>query len=168
MSETVMVKAKVIHYPGLCAACCQPSGKSYPIQANFIYGGESLTYATEIPLCEEHHRIASRKSPLEKLTQKAAGVLGLVLAVSSGLGLMRFWADEPAWARFGMAPVAGLCLGFTLAALIYFFVAPRMASPASKKIRQCVRIMACHPRQGTLELAMENAAFAAACRELNA
>lgn len=126
-------------FPAKCVVCLASATKEYMLMKVFSrYRGATIAVKAYIPMCDEHFAKASFKKPAEKLL---GGVGALVVAVIIGLltGIMLIQFVEP-------GPDRNQLVGFVafstavLASGIMFFLSPFFADPASKQVRNAVKI----------------------------
>lgn len=112
-----------------------------------------------VPLCERHYEIASNKSKAQVWCERLAPILGGIAGLMAGAALLGYWMVSEQGSLPMNIPIA-LFVGTSAAVLvwtiIYFWVAPQLASTETKDLLKNVRIAKYDPFRQIMEVAFAN------------
>lgn len=141
-------------FPAKCVVCLEPATKEYALEKTFNYGRRVIPVKAYLPMCDAHYEKASYKSPAEKFLGGIGAVVGGLL-----VGILGAWLAGRPWdAQFHMGLVASAFLALIFAAIawyIIFYYASAFADPASKQVRDAVKVTSYHPGKHTVRLDFE-------------
>jgi hypothetical protein len=152
-----LLPLKQIHFPSICVVCLSPAVKRYPIQQIFTYGRTSHTISVDVPMCEAHFAAASYKSPAEKAMGCLGIVFGILAGISAAILLFLRWQGS---GGLILKLALGALFGFGMFVLVWWLlaivIAPHLAAPKSKQIRNAVRIIRYVPGEQLVQLDFMN------------
>jgi hypothetical protein len=158
MPKSKLLPLKQIQFPPNCVICLSSAGsKRYPIQQIFTYGRTSHTVIVEIPMCEAHFASASYKAPAERVTEYLGIGFGILAGIFAAILLFLRWQGS---GGLILKLFLGALFGFGLFILTWWviaiLIAPHLAAPESKEVRNAVRITRYMPGEQLVQLDFVN------------
>lgn len=171
MTRLLTFKGSDLQFPGACLVCQLPAENQYEVTRTISYGNRSITLTLPIPLCKQHHGIASRKSPAEIMVGRAGLVLGGLAGIAALAALLIYWSGSGQGSLITNLLIAGVT-GIGAFLIIWgtaaFFVAPIFADKESKAVRNILQIRRYWPANQDIQLEIANDAAAEQIASLNA
>lgn len=168
--RSIRFRDKEIDFQSACVYCLCWAREKYPFERTFFFGQRSEVLQIHAPLCHKHLRLANQISAAQRWSDRLAVLLGMILGGASCAGLLSYW-DATAQGTLILNGLLGIItggsLGFTLWAVIHFWLTPLFASAESKEIINSLRITKYDPSRGFLELSFANDTAAELARRAN-
>ncbi len=147
-------------FPEICLVCKQPAIQHYEISRIISYGSRSaIDIRYNIPLCSQHHALASHKNRAEKIVAQTGLIFGAFVGLAACAGLLFYWNNTSQGyliTNLLLAAVIGLG-GFLITWVsLAFFLAPHFADPASKTVRETMKIRRFWPASQQVQLEFSN------------
>ncbi len=159
MTTTLRLSGTEITFPPLCMVCATSAKHDYPIERTFFIGRRPLLIHLPMPLCEEHYAQASVKNRGERWGEWSGVITGGAIGLVVSGSLLAYWSSSGQGGgvfNWLLAVFVGFSLGLIVYLIAHFWLAPWLAAPETKVVRQSVRLIKYWPQQDVLELAFIN------------
>ncbi len=150
-------------FPAGCAVCLNWAHETLELERIFIFGRHGLRLTLSVPLCFDHLSQARKRSPAQVWSSRLAWILPLLLGLAAAAELSLYWVRTGQGSLIWTLPLAlfvGTSLGFTLWAILAFWVTPLFASKETKAILNIVRMTRYDPFRDLLDVRFQNDTFA--------
>jgi hypothetical protein len=159
-----------IKFKDACVQCLMSARETYPIERTFVYGRKTVQVRLPVPMCPPHLKLAKAKSRAQVRCERLGLAAGIPFGLAVSTGLMMYWSatgQDRLYFNLPLALVVGASMAFTLWAIVYFWIAPRFASPETKAVINSVWLAKYDPYRQILELAFANDTTAELTRREN-
>lgn len=168
--RTIRFRDTKIDFQNACVHCLGYASQTHSFERTFFFGRRSLLLRIPAPLCSEHWRSANRQSQAQVWCERIGLAIGALIGLAVSIGLVRYWSATGQGGSFQnvlLAIFVGFSMGFTLWALVHFWLVPYFASAETKAITNSLRITKYDPYRQILELAFSNDTVAELARRAN-
>lgn len=157
--KSIQLHGTQVRFPDICLICLGQRYKEHKMESTFVYGRRSMVLSLMIPLCQTHYKVASSKSRVQVWCERLAPIFGFITGVIAGAALLGYWMVSEQGSLPMNIPIAlfvGTSAAVLVWAILYFWVAPQLASTETKDLLKSVRIAKYDPFRQIMEVAFAN------------
>ena len=119
-------------------------------------------------MCDQHHAVASYKSPMERAMGCLGIGIGILVGIAAGILLFVRWVGS---GSLFLKLLMGALVAFGIFMIVWWLIAvvtaPQFATPASKQVRNAVIIARFLPSEQLVELLFINEQMALLTEQVN-